>query len=203
MLSNLLDTLKPLLTLDALRDDSRVNPETMNKVLKMYNDAKGSILDNILASAKADYDGLQAELSAALKLAAMKNEEFVAFQRTLAQAEETYKKVQDQLAELRDAVPYTVRLESSRGDRLTETNPSTTLRCIVYRGSTDITNQILPENFKWTKKDKDGQVDVAWTQSHGTTTGSTLEVDHTDIDIRATFRVEVFQEVGEAGVSNG
>ena len=203
MLSNLLDTLKPLLTLDALRDDSRVNPETMNKVLKLYNDAKGSILDNILASAKADYDGLQAELSAALKLAAMKNEEFVAFQRTLAQAEETYKKVQDQLAELRDAVPYTVRLESSRGDRLTETNPSTTLRCIVYRGNIDITNQILPENFKWTKKDKDGQVDVAWTQAHGTTTGSTLEVDHTDIDIRATFRVEVFQEVGEAGVSNG
>ena len=44
--------------------------------------------------------------------------------------------------------------------------------------------------YTWTKYNKDGNIDTAW-GTNGTKTGKTLAVGNADVDIKATFMVEV------------
>ena len=71
----------------------------------------------------------------------------------------------------------------------------TVLTCKVFRGNDEITDKIKPHNFKWSKRDKDGKEDIQWGKSKEGL-GNVINITHEDILNKATFSVEVFQEIG-------
>lgn len=77
-----------------------------------------------------------------------------------------------------------VIINSSAGDKFLNGDVSTTLTCIVRKGTTDITNQI--NSFVWTNKDESGT--IAWTR---TTSVPYISITGIDIDSKAIITCDV------------
>ena len=116
--------------------------------------------------------------------------------KEIAEGNKEINKINERLKELRDNVPYRINLVSSRGDKFRDGNVETTLTCRVFKGDTEITENIKPHNFRWTKRNSDGTEDVAWNRSKESV-GSVVNITHEDVTNKAIFAVEVFQEVNE------
>lgn len=84
-----------------------------------------------------------------------------------------------------DAVQVIV--DSTAGNMFLRKNINTTLVCSVYKGTTNITNQVT--RFTWTKKDKDGNTDSSWVQPVGTT--NSIVIGPSDVASKAIFTCEV------------
>lgn len=193
--NNLIDYINPMLTIVSLNEDTIVSSEIfMNRFISYFR-AKEDLLMNIISAAEADYEILQNEVEMAIALARAKNEELINYQNAITEATKDINIIHDNINELRDAVPYTIKLISSHGDKFTNGNVNTTLTCTIFRGNIDITNQIKSEHFIWTKRDKDGEDDLTWNSNHENV-GNEIYIDHNDISEKAIFKVEVFQEIG-------
>jgi hypothetical protein len=68
--------------------------------------------------------------------------------------------VDKEIEKIDKELPITVHIDSSAGNIFTDPNVNTVLTATVYKGSTDITDQVT--KFKWLKKDKNGLIDENW-----------------------------------------
>ena len=68
--------------------------------------------------------------------------------------------VDKQIEKIDKELPITVYIDSSAGNIFTDPNINTVLTATVYKGSTDITDQVT--RFRWSKRDKNGFLDENW-----------------------------------------
>ena len=87
------------------------------------------------------------------------------------------------------SLPITIQIDSSAGVIFKNRNISTILTATVYRGGKDITSEI--SEFRWTKKDKDGNIDTSWSRY---TTSNVISISSYDVDSKAVFGCEVTVE---------
>ena len=85
-----------------------------------------------------------------------------------------------------DQIPIKVDVTSSAGNMFLRNDVHSTLTCTVYKGTTDITNEVT--NFIWQKKDKDGNIDGSWSRITG---GRTITIGPDDVDAKAIFICKV------------
>lgn len=88
--------------------------------------------------------------------------------------------------------PIAVSITSTGGDVFKNGQGSSVLRAVLFQGGAEIDAAGTTYTYKWYKYDKDGIQDPDF---GGTgiayKTGKTLNVDDTDVDTKATFRVEI------------
>ena len=98
--------------------------------------------------------------------------------------------INDHISEqVEEQVPVRVEIESNIGNEFIRTGEVATLTCSVYRGVTDITNQIT--QFVWTKKLSDGTSDTTWNTAHANINSNTITVLPSDINVKAIFECNV------------
>lgn len=83
-------------------------------------------------------------------------------------------------------LPITVYIDSSAGNIFTDPNVNTILTATVYKGSTDITDQVT--KFTWTKKDKNGLIDPNWGRL---AQGRSITITPADVLSKAIFTCQV------------
>ena len=88
--------------------------------------------------------------------------------------------------------PVQCTIVSSGGDTFVNGNGSTILTARLFRGGSEIdTTTPYIYTYKWYKYDKESNLITGWGGSTNYKTGKTLSVGSTDVDVKATFRVEV------------
>ena len=63
------------------------------------------------------------------------------------------------------------------------------LRATAWRNGIDITSNYDDQAFVWTKYDRNGTKDLTWNDF-----GPVIEIDHTEVEQKATFSCELIQE---------
>lgn len=94
--------------------------------------------------------------------------------------------VDKQIEKIDKELPISVYIDSSAGNIFTDPNINTTLTATVYKGSTDITNQV--KTFKWSKRDKNGFLDENWGRL---VQGRTITISPADVVQKAVFTCQV------------
>ena len=88
--------------------------------------------------------------------------------------------------------PYVITVTSTGGDVFKNGTGSSTLRAVVYQAGYEVDSAGTGFTYKWYRYDKDGILDPDF---GGTgisyKTGKTLAVTGTDVDVKATFQVEI------------
>lgn len=184
----------PMLTNDLLDDDSTVNNEEFVKRFTEYYDARNRLLGDIIKASESELSNLQDSLSKAIYLVNTKSEKSIEERNRIIEGNKEINRINERLKELRENVPYRINLVSSRGDKFRDGNVDTTLTCRVFKGDVEITDQIKPHNFRWSKRNSDGTEDIAWGRSKEGS-GNVINITHEDVANKAVFSVEVFQEV--------
>ena len=73
-------------------------------------------------------------------------------------------------------------IESSKGDKFTNGNVTTTLTCRVFNGTGELDEQGTKYIYTWEKYDAEGQKDDSWTR-----TGKTTNITSSDVSAKAVF----------------
>lgn len=84
-----------------------------------------------------------------------------------------------------------VSIQSSGGDVFKNGVGSSTLTAKVFQALTDITGNYAAANFRWYKYDKNGTLVTGWGGATDYKTGLTISVGDSDVDVKATFRVDL------------
>ena len=94
--------------------------------------------------------------------------------------------VDKQIDKIDKELPITVHIDSSAGNIFTSPNANTVLTATVYKGSVDITDQVV--RFRWIKKDKNGVIDENWGRL---IQGRSISVSPADVMAKAIFICQV------------
>ena len=94
--------------------------------------------------------------------------------------------VDKQIDKIDKELPISVYIDSSAGNIFTDPNINTILTATVYKGGTDITDQV--KTFKWSKRDKNGIVDEDWGRL---IQGRSISVSPADVMAKAIFICQV------------
>ena len=94
--------------------------------------------------------------------------------------------VDKQIDKIDKELPISVYIDSSAGNIFTDPNINTILTATVYRGGTDITDQV--KTFKWSKRDKNGFLDENWGRL---IQGRTITISPADVIQKAVFTCQV------------
>lgn len=88
--------------------------------------------------------------------------------------------------------PYVVEVSSTTGDKLVNGQGSTTLNVKVWQNGEEFADAAADAKFafSWKKYKKDGTQDAAW-GTDGVKAGKSLVVTSADVDVKATFIVEL------------
>lgn len=97
--------------------------------------------------------------------------------------------IDDAIEDVEVSLPITVQIDSSAGVIFKNRNISTILTATVYKGGVDITSEV--QQFKWTKKDRNGNPDTSWSRY---TTSNTITINTDDVTSKAVFGCEVTVE---------
>ena len=97
--------------------------------------------------------------------------------------------IDEAIEDVEVSLPITIQIDSSAGNIFKNKNISTVLTATVYRGGEDITSEI--QRFKWTKKDKNGNIDPSWSRF---TTSNIISINSDDVTSKAVFGCEVTVE---------
>lgn len=87
--------------------------------------------------------------------------------------------------------PIQCTIVSTGGDTFVNGNGSTVLTARLFQAGAEIDSSGTKYTYKWYKYDKDSTLISGWGGSTDYKTGKTLSVGSTDVDVKATFRVEV------------
>lgn len=97
--------------------------------------------------------------------------------------------IEEAVEDVEVSLPITVQIDSSAGVIFKNRNISTILTATVYKGGVDITSEV--QQFKWTKKDRNGNPDTSWSRY---TTSNTITINTDDVTSKAVFGCEVTVE---------
>lgn len=88
--------------------------------------------------------------------------------------------------------PVQCTIVSSGGDTFVNGNGSSILTARLFRGGAEIdATTPYTHTYKWYKYDKDSNLVTGWGGTTDYKTGKTLTVSSSDVDVKATFKVEV------------
>lgn len=83
--------------------------------------------------------------------------------------------------------PYLVRIDSTNGNIFRNGEIETILTAVVFYGDKDITNDIIPGRFLWTRVSTDTQGDVLWNDQKSKNRSKQITITSDDVRYRATF----------------
>lgn len=88
--------------------------------------------------------------------------------------------------------PYVIEVSSTTGDKLVNGQGSTTIKATVWQDGEAFADNAADTKFTfdWKKYKKDGTQDTTWGTS-GVKTGKTITVTAAEVDVKATFVVEL------------
>lgn len=88
--------------------------------------------------------------------------------------------------------PYVIEVSSTTGDKLVNGQGSTTIKATVWQDGEAFADSAADTKFTfdWKKYKKDGTQDTTWGTS-GVKTGKTITVTAAEVDVKATFVVEL------------
>lgn len=87
--------------------------------------------------------------------------------------------------------PIQCTINSDGGDTFVNGNGSSILTARLFQAGAEIDTAGTAYTYKWYKYDKDANLVAGWGGSVDYKTGKTLSVGSSDVDVKATFRVEV------------
>lgn len=177
-------------------EDSPISPQTFKTYFENYFNAKAVLLQNVLDGAKGKYDKAQDDSNLAYQEFLRRQEQMIIFQNAVKDSQADIDRLNENIEELKNAVPYRYELTSSKGTLFFDSNINTEISVKLFRGNEDITDKIKPENIVWIKENSDGTLDEAWNRAH-IGVGKTIQVTHEDVDGDALFSVELYEELGE------
>ncbi|OFN02640.1 hypothetical protein HMPREF2626_01640 [Aerococcus sp. HMSC062A02] len=93
--------------------------------------------------------------------------------------------------------PAMLSIESSAGTSFINNKADTVLRAKIRKGSLDVTDNYLNDNFEWRRYDENGIEDPSWFM-----TGPAIGVNAFDIENRSTFEVTWGGETAQITLSN-
>ena len=96
-----------------------------------------------------------------------------------------------------DANQPELSVKSTKGEVFFNNVVSTNLQANILRGGIDTTQSYSDSDFVWTKKDKDGTVDVSWSK-----TGKTVAITISDLTDKGIFICTVGQMISQISLSN-
>lgn len=100
--------------------------------------------------------------------------------------------VQQELGEIAKNVAYKAEIISTQGLVFKNGIVDTILFCRVYKGATDITEEVDASRFKWTRISDDVEGDNAWNVKNMVGKKSVTITDD-DVNARATFNCEILE----------
>lgn len=83
--------------------------------------------------------------------------------------------------------PYLVRIDSTNGNIFRNGEIETVLTATVLHGDKDVTNDIIPGRFLWTRVSTDAQGDVLWNEQKSKNRSKQITITSDDVRNRATF----------------
>ncbi len=92
--------------------------------------------------------------------------------------------IEDAIGDISEVIH--VEIDSSAGWIFKNNNIVSNLVCHVYRGNTEITDQVI--KFNWKKYNADGTLDTSWSRIDA---GSVITISNSDVTSKAIFRCEV------------
>ncbi|UGO48027.1 tail endopeptidase [Bacillus phage vB_BanS_Skywalker] len=98
--------------------------------------------------------------------------------------------IQTDIEEVKNDVVYKIEFHSTKGFTFKNGQIDTDITARVFRGQSEITDTILPSGFIWTKYDKDGVLDTAWSNAH-VGVGNKISVTAVDVNQKAIFKCEI------------
>lgn len=117
---------------------------------------------------------------------------YVNSQLSVRDGEISSKASQTQVDEIADNIVYKLDIISSNGQIFKNGVISTTLMARVYHGSTDVTDSIDANRFRWKRISLDSAGDTAWNTAHFGGTKN-IVVTNSDVMHRATFNCEILE----------
>ncbi|UUV46194.1 tail endopeptidase [Bacillus phage vB_BanS-Thrax2] len=108
----------------------------------------------------------------------------------LDNATKTANEAKESINEVVNDIVYKIEFYSPKGFTFKNGQIDTDITATVYKGKTDITSSIPNSGFKWTKYDKDGNIDSAWTSAHANV-GRTIHITIDDVNQRSTFKCDI------------
>ena len=92
----------------------------------------------------------------------------------------------ERIDEIEEQKMYRLVITSSNGNIFKNNNIRTTLSAVVFSWDTNVTDQLDPNQFIWTRVSDDPVADAAWNSAHFGGT-RTVEITRDDVSVRATF----------------
>ena len=90
--------------------------------------------------------------------------------------------------------PYLVRIDSSNGNIFRNGEIETTLSAKVFHGENEVTKDIVPGRFLWTRVSSDEQKDQEWNRDMDTKRSKEIIITKEDVWRRATFFCTILEE---------
>ena len=90
--------------------------------------------------------------------------------------------------------PYLVRIDSSNGNIFRNGEIVTTLSAKVFHGENEVTKDIVPGRFLWTRVSSDEQKDQEWNRDMDTKRSKEIIITKEDVWRRATFFCTILEE---------
>ena len=81
-------------------------------------------------------------------------------------------------------------INSSNGLYFTDKDIETTITATVMKGQKDVTDQLKPENFIWTRISSNTRADEQWNAKHKGV-GRQITIDDEDVNVQTTFRCTI------------
>lgn len=91
---------------------------------------------------------------------------------------------------INNSIAYNVLITSTNGNSFTNGNIDTTLVATVYKGQTDVTDQLKNSNFVWTRVSENKESDATWNYNHKNV-GNKVKITNLDFDNKAVFNCSI------------
>ena len=113
--------------------------------------------------------------------------------------DEVYNKVEidDKFQEIEERHMYRIEIHSSNGVIFKNGIINTILSVKLYNWDKEITEEVDPTRFIWTRISNDQQGDLVWNNQHAIGSKS-VSITASDVKARATFNVDFVDENGQS-----
>ena len=191
--NDLQDAMSPYFVDDGLLLDHDISQENLLPLWDNYYRQRRWALNEILLSAQDIYSTYSGQSLAVQKEYQRRQEEIQGYFNAIRDSELAIERAEKKIDELTTVGNYRIELTSTNGLSFKNSVINTKLIVEVYDiyQNKYITEDIVPNNFEWSKTKQDGTIDTDWNARH-VGSGNVIDITHEDVDNRATFNVDIY-----------
>lgn len=170
-------------------------PVTMTMVERFrdYHYAKLNLLDGVLRGSRGEYTSVSEQLNVVNEETRRRDKQLQDYRNAVEDSKLAIIEVNEKIESLENSFPYSVQITSTNGLTFKNSVINTYLKAELFEGGENVTSRVKTEDFVWRKIDGSGNEDKLWNDAHKNV-GPQIHLTHEDIDSRATFVVEIFEE---------